>query len=192
MGLTGPFRPWLQAMKDLLYLFSHSDIENRKMWNISSGLANTVKYRFAIKKFINHGSMFFLQLPYYNTSVVWSLYHSMKGNTGARIYCSFMARGLRLNLTAIRRCISYSLAFTNKSENGFPHWETRFPIRIYPASRPVQRRAWHHSAVTPSTLPYFDAWEEPLCLPPWPLADLPLPADRALNIASPPVEMSEE
>lgn len=44
----------------------------------------------------------------------------------------------------------------------------------------------------PSTLPYFDMWEKPLCLPPWPLADLRLPGDRTLNIASPPVEMSEE
>lgn len=55
-----------------------------------------------------------------------------------------------------------------------------------------------HSAVTgrPTTTcsapSYADVWEEPLCLTPWPLADLPLPADRPLNTASPPVEMSEE
>lgn len=42
---------------------------------------------------------------------------------------------------------------------------------------------------SPSTLPCFDVREEPLCLPPRPLADLLLPADRTLNIASPPVKI---
>lgn len=39
----------------------------------------------------------------------------------------------------------------------------------------------------PYSLPCVYVWEEPLS--PWPLADLPLPADITLNIASPPVKI---
>lgn len=108
----------------------------------------------------------------------------------------FMAQGLRRHLTVIWRYISYCNMLTDKSGNGLADWETNFPKGICPTSR--QTHFWPQCSdsgkVTspPSTFPHCDVWEEPLCLPLWPQADLPLPADRALNIASPPVEMSGE
>lgn len=90
---------------------------------------------------------------YYNSSVVWSLYHSLKGNTGGRIYYSFVAWSLQLHLTAIWRHISYCHIFTDTFGNRLVNWETNFPKGICPASRPVCTLTSDHSVVTPERWP---------------------------------------
>lgn len=101
----------------------------------------------------------------------------MTGNTRARITYSF---------TASRSLIFIWVLDIFHIAKFAPKYPTSGPWTDLHQQTPCSDSRTLNS--TPSNPLCFDVLEKPLCQPLWPLDDLPLPADRALNIASPPVE----